>query len=111
MTVTSLTSLPMTLTQAAQKYGQARESLNVGDIVMCEASNSSVGSYLILAEVIEVSLAIARLRSVNAYHFSGRVEPAAEYLEAPITYFRDSIGVRLQKNNDFFRWLSAQLGT
>ena len=45
----------MTLLEVAQKYGQARSTLSIGDKVLIEGGDSINGNYLLLCEVAEIT--------------------------------------------------------
>ena len=43
------------LIKIAEQYGTARQNLVVGDKVLVEASNSNIGPYLILSEIVAIT--------------------------------------------------------
>ena len=98
----------MTLLEVAQKFGQSRSTLSVGDKVLIEGGDTTNGNYVILCEVAAITGTDARLRECETYYISGQVSPRAGEMTCPIAYFKDSIATRLEKQNDFFRWLAEE---
>jgi hypothetical protein len=99
----------VTILEVAQKYGHARSTLSVGDNVLMEGGDSVNDICLILCDVAEITGNDAKLRQREIYYISGQVAPRSGEITRPVDHFNDSIAIRLQKQNAFFRWLADEL--
>lgn len=86
-----------------QEYGQARETISVGDKILCERIDTTHGNSVVLTEVVEVTEHTVKLRSIEVFYYSGDVLPEVNDSEAPRDYFKDSIFTRVKQNNEFFK--------
>lgn len=99
----------MTLTQAANKYGQSRNNISVGDSVLYERSDTTHGTSVVLAEVAAVAENVVKLRTIGVYDGSGNFLSETYEIEVTRDYFKDSLLTRLQWNNDLFKDIVDQL--
>ena len=95
----------MNLQEVIQKFGQRRDTLNVGDYVLFEGGDSINGDYVILAQIESISLPNATVKELWKYYLSGNeFLCSSATLTAPLDSFKKSISQQLQEKKQFWEW-------
>jgi hypothetical protein len=94
------------LEELIKVFGQARETVNVGDNVLCDG-DCHEGEYVTFCKVISVNEGIVTLQEEHTYFFSGNEVATHRESSVSTEYFKKSIPVHLQESRDLMVRIST----
>ena len=93
------------ISELMQKYGQAKENVYPGDLVLIEGS-LECGEYVTLCKVLSIEDNIVKYQKEHTYYLNGGEYPERKVSSVSVDYFKKSIIEHIQKGRDVFQKIS-----
>lgn len=99
----------MKIKNILETYGNQKEEISIGDLVLIEGTDSSNGTFVILGEIKLIKENLAQVFEKEKFWFSGNSARVEEENSYEISDLKKSIYDRLKEDREFEQWFEDEM--